>query len=103
MSRGLGRLQRRLLTELEHGHASVLDLCERIHGWPVPDSIYSSARRAIRGLVRRGLVIELPIRYRVEWIDAPPSAQKHFALANDEGAAQVKRDVDRLCAIIAAR
>lgn len=82
MSRGLGQLQLALLAALpSDGTASVLDLCEQIHGgWPVPESLYSSARRAMRGLVRRGLVVELPMRYRHEWIDAPPSAQKHFAL-----------------------
>lgn len=80
MSRGLGRMQLDLLAALPaDGTASVLDLCEQIHGGPVPESMYSSARRAMRGLVRRGLVVELPIRYRVEWLDARPSAQKHYA------------------------
>lgn len=82
MSRGLGRLQRALLAELERvDHASAQDLAEQVFGrWPPSDSQYSATRRALQTLKRRGLVAEMLWRYRHEWTDAPPSAQKHYVL-----------------------
>jgi hypothetical protein len=98
MSRGLGKLQQSLLAELAQtadGHASVLDLLESIDG-VVTQARYSAGRRAMRGLLARGLVGELPFRYRVYWgNDISPSAQKHFALSCD-AERLLKRDVAQL-------
>lgn len=60
MSRGLGWLQVGVIAELrQHGASNVQKLCARIfREWPVTDSQYSAARRAVRGLVARGLVVE---------------------------------------------
>lgn len=87
MSRGLGKLQRALLAELEGvDHASAQDLAEQVFGrWPPSDSQYSAARRSLQALKRRGLVVEMPWRYRHEWTDAPPSAQKHYVLQSKAG------------------
>src|SRR5688572_18231566 len=79
MSRGLGKLQRRLLAELEHGASSVLALCERIFG-SVTAAQYSAARRAIRSLIRRGLVVERLPRARVYRIGRAPTTQNVYVL-----------------------
>lgn len=102
MSRGLGKLQRQILAELAQiadGHASVLDLLERIDG-EVTQARYSAGRRAMRGLIARGLVGELPFRYRVYWgNDTSPSGQKHFALSAD-AERLVQRDVEQLIEVM---
>ena len=60
MSRGLGWLQVRIIAELgQRDVLTVQKLCARIfREWPVTDSHYSAARRAVRGLVVRSLVVE---------------------------------------------
>lgn len=83
MSRGLGSLQRRILAELEHGHASAQQLvvkCCRPEGamskttlnvaevvnCPPSDNAYSALRsiqRALRSLHHRGAVVRLPGRF----------------------------------------
>jgi hypothetical protein len=55
MSRGIGRLQRRLLAELENGRSTLWALCVQMFG-TVSDSQYSASRRAMIGLISRGLV-----------------------------------------------
>src|SRR5687768_17290385 len=90
MSRGPGKLQRRLLAELEHGASTLIALCERISrkDESVPQvrnmqtacSTYSAARRAIRRLIRRGLVVERLPRARVYRTGCAPTTQNTYVL-----------------------
>lgn len=51
MSRGLGRLQRSVLSAIEQGSASARQLAERL------GSSYEPVRKALRGLHHRGLIV----------------------------------------------
>ena len=95
MSRGPGSLQRRLLAELrEHGVSSVQKLCARIfRQWPVSDANYSAARRAMRGLMRRGLVVEALPRKR-DWCRGrsdSPTWQNQYVLQPDADCTSLQR------------
>ena len=69
MSRGLGKLQRRILEELERGHASAAQLvkcCQQRASCEVENNTYAALRsvqRAVRTLRSRGLIIRLPGRF----------------------------------------
>lgn len=52
MSRGLGRLQTRLLAELEQGSGSARQLSDRT------GASYEPVRRALRSLEARGLIVD---------------------------------------------
>lgn len=87
MSRGLGRLQRRLLKAFEalDGTGTVLDVAEYVHGTlvAVGSSEYESARRAVKSLVKRGLLRRFRgghERVTVKYIGGPSTSHHHYGL-----------------------
>lgn len=87
MSKGLGEFQHAIIDALRQGQGSLLDVLQRIDGGEPSATRYGSGRRAIRTLVERGDVLEMPIRERHVTGTGRATARKHYYLPSDQKAA----------------
>jgi DNA-binding PadR family transcriptional regulator len=89
MSRGLGKVEKAALETIEHDLAKPLDsiaVTLRIHGDEATESQYSSTRRALTKLCKKGLITHMGDGWRF--------GRSHYMLPDEGKAYLEKRDRD---------